>query len=344
MIVAGGIDGENNLDSVFIYSVSNGVDAATWSESTKMPVARRYFGMAYIPAQDGGGGGQVMVAGGYDGGKTSDSVSLYSVNAATWSASTAMPVATLDHGMTYIPAEDASTKGQVMVVGGRGDGGKYLDSVYFSAPVTTTTTTTTTTAAATTITTTITTTTTTTTTLGVNARCDPLADACDSSSNLACAADVYECRYATATTTVTPSVSPANTTRGSNATVVVVLVVVLALLVLAGGCWWFAVGRHRKSRHDNNGGDLGEFAPVAMEMMLNPMPVAAAARAASLGGGTGGGGSDNAAPRVSQTSTTFYNVGVPPPHATGRTELGPRKRRGRLHQRRPHRRRWAHPH
>ena len=55
VMVAGGNIGGEFVDSVYLYSV----DAATWSASTKMPVARAYFGMTYIPAQDGGGGGQV---------------------------------------------------------------------------------------------------------------------------------------------------------------------------------------------------------------------------------------------------------------------------------------------
>ena len=124
----------------------------------------------------------------------------------------------------------------------------------------------------------ITTTTTTTTTitatwLGVNAKCDPLADACDNSTNLACAADVYECRYTTTTmpttaTTGAPGGSPATTNRRHKATrtVVAVVVVLVVLLVLAGGCWCFVVGRHRNSQQDNAGGD-GELGPVAIEMV-----------------------------------------------------------------------------
>lgn len=279
-----------------------------------LPGARYGFGTVHIPALlNSTSRGHVMVAGGHDGEKELDSVYLYSVDAATWRASTAMPVATYSLGMTYIPAQDDSTKGHVMLVGGHDVEGKVFDSVYFSAPVTTTTATTATTIAITTTTTTFTVTTTSATTtaaasttttsisaattttiasttspttawLGVNASCDPLADACDSSTNLACAADVYECRYITTTmksttTTVAAFDSPAKTTGGSNATVVVVVVLVV-LLVLTTACWWFAVGRHRNSRQGNNG-DFGGPGDVAIEMTNNPMPVAAAARSAS---------------------------------------------------------------
>ena len=59
-MAAVGIDGGNYLESVYLYSV----DAATWSVSTAMPAACYNFGMAYLPAHDVGGRGQVMVAGG----------------------------------------------------------------------------------------------------------------------------------------------------------------------------------------------------------------------------------------------------------------------------------------
>ena len=327
VIIAGGYVMRNGageyLDSVFIFNV----DAATWSEpKTAIPIARAKFGMAYLPAQDCGGSGEVMVAGGYDGKNNLDSVFIYNVATATWSEpKTAMPVARSYFGMAYVPAQDGGGRGEVMVVGGmtHTDVSVVLDSVYFSAPVTTTSATTTTqitttftatattaTATTTTVTsTTITTTSTLTTTitattatstittwLGVDAKCDPLADACDSSANLACAADVYECRYiTTTTTTTTPTVTtfepPAKTKGTSNGTVVGVVVLVV-LLVLAVGCWWFFVGRRRNSRQDNNG-DLGELSPVAIGTMHTPMPAAAAARVSSLGSG---GGSDHAAP------------------------------------------------
>ena len=128
VMVAGGNNGGGFVDSVYLYSV----DAATWSASTKMPVARGYFGIAYIPSQDGGGGSHVMVAGGLGvGSKRLDSVYLYSVDSATWSASTAMPVACYSLRMTYIPAQDGGGGGQVMVAGGDAGGEKqWLDSVY----------------------------------------------------------------------------------------------------------------------------------------------------------------------------------------------------------------------
>ena len=53
-----------------------------------------------------------------DGGKYLDSVYLSSVDAATWQESTVMLVACYYLGMAYVPAQDGSTKGQVMVVGG----------------------------------------------------------------------------------------------------------------------------------------------------------------------------------------------------------------------------------
>ena len=114
-MVAGG-QGDGYLDSVYLYSV----DAATWSASTKMPVVRGYFGIACIPAHGGGGRGQVMVAGGYVGGKNYDSVHLYSMDAATWSVSTKMPVARRGFGIAYIPAHDGGG-------GGASNGGRGYD-------------------------------------------------------------------------------------------------------------------------------------------------------------------------------------------------------------------------
>lgn len=56
VMVAGGWDGgsvSSSLDSAYLYSV----DSATWCESTKLPVPVGciFFGMVYIPAQNGGG-------------------------------------------------------------------------------------------------------------------------------------------------------------------------------------------------------------------------------------------------------------------------------------------------
>eukprot|EP00729_Bicosta_minor_P014265 gene14265-biopygen21121 len=213
VMVAGGYIHNNDeyFDSVYMYNV----DAGTWSgPAAAMPGARRSFGMVHIPSAVGVGKGHVMVAGGLNNGGHLDSVYMYNVDAGTWSdPAAAIPGARRAFGMVHIPSADGVGKGHVMVAGGRNDDGKDLDSVYLSAPVTTTTTTTTTTVTttstttATTTTTTTTTATTTTTTatattttwLGVNAKCDPLADACAGSDGLACAADVYECRYAAAT-------------------------------------------------------------------------------------------------------------------------------------------------
>eukprot|EP00729_Bicosta_minor_P033006 gene33006-biopygen3898 len=205
VMVAGGFNNvDKYLDSVYMYNV----DAGMWSgPAAAMPGARYAFEMVHIASADGVGRGQVMVAGGYnnvDG--YLDSVYMYNVDAGTWSDPAAtMPVARYAFGMVHIPSADGVGKGQVMVAGGYNDVDGYLDSVYLSAPVTTTTTTTTTTVTTTTSTTTTSTTTTATTTtsttttattttwLGVNAKCDPLADACAGSDGLACAADVYEC-------------------------------------------------------------------------------------------------------------------------------------------------------
>eukprot|EP00729_Bicosta_minor_P017874 gene17875-biopygen7497 len=204
VMVAGGHNG-GYLASVYMYNV----DAGTWSgPAAAMPVTNHVFGMVHIPSANGVGRGHVMLAGGHNG-VNLDSVYMYNVDAGTWSGpAVAMPVARHAFGMVHIPSADGVGRGHVMAAGGLNDVDGGLDSVYLSAPVTTTTTTTTTTvtttstttATTTTVTTTNTTTTATTTTwLGVNAKCDPLADACAGSDGLACAADVYECRYAAAT-------------------------------------------------------------------------------------------------------------------------------------------------
>ena len=62
----------------------------------------------------------------------------------------------------------------------------------------------------------------------------------------------------------------------------------MLLLLLAGGWWWFVAGRHRKSQPHGNVDDAVE---ESVEMMDNPMPVAAAARAASLASFAGTGNS-----------------------------------------------------
>ena len=126
MMVAGGhgtkVSGQVIAsDSVNMFNV----DLATWSDSTAMPVATHNFGMAHIPALDGGGRGDVMVAGGFDGGKLRDSVLMYNVDAATWSESTAMPFKTHMFAMVHIPAHDGIGRGTVMAAGGYG--GKRAD-------------------------------------------------------------------------------------------------------------------------------------------------------------------------------------------------------------------------
>lgn len=147
-----------------------------------------------------------------------------------WNGSAAtMPVAREYFGMVHIPSVDGVGRGQIMVAGGYN--GVDLDSVYFSVPVTTTITTSSATAT--------TTTTTTTSLLGVNSKCDPLADACNASAGLACSADVYGCRYSTAT--LESQVCPACTDSGScppcSAAGVAVLAVLLVASLAANG--WF---------------------------------------------------------------------------------------------------------
>ena len=121
------------LDSVFMYSV----DAATWSETTTMPETNHYFGVAYIPAHDGVGRGQVMVAGGHNGIRVVESAFLYSVDAATWRETTAMPIQLYSFGMVYLPAHDGVGGGQVMVAAGDSGygnggerGGRYSNAVF----------------------------------------------------------------------------------------------------------------------------------------------------------------------------------------------------------------------
>ena len=141
VMVAGGISYGPVLDSVYMYNV----DADTWSDpAAAMPVTRYAFGMVHIPSVAGTDRGQVMVASGWNGVNYLDSVYMYDVDADTWSGPAAkIPVARYHFGMVHIPPLNGIGKGQVMVAGGYND--KYLDSVYFSAPVTTTPTTTTTT-------------------------------------------------------------------------------------------------------------------------------------------------------------------------------------------------------
>lgn len=171
-----------------------------------------------------------------------------------------------------------------MVAGGYNEVDKYLDSVYLSAPVTTTTTTTTTTVtttstttATTTTTTTATTTTATTTTwLGVNAKCDPLADACAGSDGLACAADVYECRYAAATleSQICAACTGASPRPGSSAGVAVLAV--LLIMSLAANVWMGYANRseiqklrQQLAEQELNGGGGGRRQTVAM--VANPL-------------------------------------------------------------------------
>lgn len=175
-----------------------------------------------------------------------------------------------------------------MVAGGYNDVDGNLDSVYLSAPVTTTTTTTTTTitttstttattTTATTTTTTATTTTATTTTwLGVNAKCDPLADACAGSDGLACAADVYECRYAAATleSQICAACTGCSPRPGSSAGVAVLAV--LLILSLAANVWMGYANRseiqklrQQLAEQELNGGGGGRRQTVAM--VANPL-------------------------------------------------------------------------
>ena len=254
VMVAGGLNSNGgHMDSAYMYDA----DADTWSGPVAaIPVASSYFGMVYIPSFDGTDRGQVMVAGGGNGGDDDsvlDSVYMYNVDADTWSGpAAAIPVARNHFGMVYIPLADGIGRGQVMVAGGYNGGS--LDSVYFSAPVTTTSTTTTTTSitttttataatatatatATTTTTTTTSTTVATTTWLGVNDECDPLADTCNTSNNLVCSVDAYECRY-------TATALGAKCSSGSAAVAVLAVLLVLAL----GSTAWFGVKFRDTSR------------------------------------------------------------------------------------------------
>lgn len=92
VMVAGGRNGQQDVSSVYVYNV----DADTWSgPATAMPVARSYFGMVYIPSVDGVSRGQVMVAGGYNGGGNLDSVYLSApVTTTTTSTTTTTTITT----------------------------------------------------------------------------------------------------------------------------------------------------------------------------------------------------------------------------------------------------------
>lgn len=107
----------------------------------------------------------------------------------------------------------------------------WASTILFSFPSSTHTTTTTTMTTFTATTTTTTISTTTTTVLGVNSRCDPRNDSCDTKKELFCHTDFYECRYITTTvpsksalTTVFHSIKPigkvsaTTTTKSSDVT------------------------------------------------------------------------------------------------------------------------------
>eukprot|EP00729_Bicosta_minor_P005511 gene5511-30867_t len=73
--------------------------------------------------------------------------------------------------------------------------------------------------------------------LGVNAKCDPRADACDISKELYCNAEFYECRYVTTTTTSTPNTlagTSSQTSIGGIVAAIVGAVVVLAIGICVG--------------------------------------------------------------------------------------------------------------
>ena len=126
--VAGGDDAGTILDSVLIFDV----DAATWNAATAMPGERINFGVAHIPAQHGGGGGDVMTLGGRNGSAYLNSVCMYNVDADTWSEPTATPVASYGLSMVHIPAHIGGGRGLVMVAGGYAAQTTYLADQGFS--------------------------------------------------------------------------------------------------------------------------------------------------------------------------------------------------------------------
>lgn len=117
---------------------------------------------------------------------------------------------------------------------------------------------------------------TTTTWLGVNAKCDPLADACAGSDGLACAADVYECRYAAATleSQICAACTGCSPRPGSSAGVAVLAV--LLILSLAANVWMGYANRseiqklrQQLAEQELNGGGGGRRQTVAM--VANPL-------------------------------------------------------------------------
>jgi predicted ATP-grasp superfamily ATP-dependent carboligase len=80
--------------------------------------------MVLIPTA--GTNGKVMVAGGWDGSDSLDSMELFDINTETWSSGPKMTTARYDFGMVLIPT--ARTNGKVMIAGGS-DGGSILDSM-----------------------------------------------------------------------------------------------------------------------------------------------------------------------------------------------------------------------
>ena len=120
VLIAGGYDGSNYLNSCELYDPASG----TWSGTGSMTFSRENFTATVLQ------NGMVLVAGGFDGNNYLNNCELYDPVSGTWSNTGSMGTARTFHTATLLP------DGKVLVTGGKAGGGNnYLNSAELYDPV-----------------------------------------------------------------------------------------------------------------------------------------------------------------------------------------------------------------